>query len=117
MVREIFAGQRLDDQAFDTGYVGPRLQPREALEASRRPPKEAPAWLVERGIGAGRLPARVHTGDCWDTGHRCAPVALYARTGFWHRSWGAVAERYPMFDCEESGSRETAYALLPNSQS
>ncbi|MFD3700940.1 DUF6233 domain-containing protein [Streptomyces sp. NPDC058646] len=48
---------------------------REALEASRRPPKEPPAWLVERGIGSGRLPARVHTGDCWDTGHRCAPAA------------------------------------------
>ncbi|MEU4359913.1 DUF6233 domain-containing protein [Streptomyces virginiae] len=41
---------------------------REALAASRRPPKEPPAWLIERGIGSGRLPARVHTGDCWDTG-------------------------------------------------
>ncbi|MFD6888099.1 DUF6233 domain-containing protein [Streptomyces sp. NPDC059957] len=27
------------------------------------------------GIGTGRLPARVHTGGCWDTGHRCAPAA------------------------------------------
>ncbi|WP_445270422.1 DUF6233 domain-containing protein [Streptomyces sp. DSM 41634] len=47
---------------------------REALAASRRPPKEPPAWLVERGIGSGRPPARVHTGDCWDTGNRCAPA-------------------------------------------
>ncbi|WP_412079449.1 DUF6233 domain-containing protein (plasmid) [Streptomyces xanthophaeus] len=47
---------------------------REALAASRRPPKEPPAWLIERGIGGGRLPSRVHTGDCWDTGNRCAPA-------------------------------------------
>ncbi|MFD4135306.1 DUF6233 domain-containing protein [Streptomyces goshikiensis] len=26
-------------------------------------------------MGAGRLPVRVHTGDCWDTGKRCAPAA------------------------------------------
>ncbi|WP_327267190.1 DUF6233 domain-containing protein (plasmid) [Streptomyces sp. NBC_01232] len=48
---------------------------REALASSRRPPPELPAWLVERGIGGGRLPARVHTGGCWDTGNRCAPAA------------------------------------------
>ncbi|MEV8533148.1 DUF6233 domain-containing protein [Streptomyces sp. NPDC051211] len=47
---------------------------REALAASRWLPKEPPAWRVERGIGGGRLPARVQTGDCWDTGHRCAPA-------------------------------------------
>lgn len=47
---------------------------REALATSRRPPKEPPAWLVERGIGSGRPPVRVHTGDCWDTGNRCAPA-------------------------------------------
>ncbi|EDX20260.1 DUF6233 domain-containing protein [Streptomyces sp. Mg1] len=47
---------------------------REALAASRRPPKEPPAWLIERGIGGGRLPACVHTGDCWDTGNRCTPA-------------------------------------------
>ncbi len=23
-------------------------------------------------------------------------VALFTRTGFWHRSWGVVAERYPV---------------------
>ncbi|MEV6683620.1 DUF6233 domain-containing protein [Streptomyces erythrochromogenes] len=28
-----------------------------------------------RSIGAGRLPARLHTGDCWDTGKRCVPAA------------------------------------------
>ncbi|MFC9293926.1 hypothetical protein ACFTWH_09200 [Streptomyces sp. NPDC057011] len=32
-------------------------QEREALAASRRPPKEPPAWLIERGIGNGRLPS------------------------------------------------------------
>lgn len=47
---------------------------REVLAASRRPPREPPAWLVERGIGRGRPPARVHRGTCWDTGHRCAPA-------------------------------------------
>ncbi|MFC6518177.1 DUF6233 domain-containing protein [Streptomyces goshikiensis] len=39
--------------------------------SSRRP---SPAWLVERGISVGRLPARVHAGDCWDTRSRCAPA-------------------------------------------
>ncbi|MFB7468566.1 DUF6233 domain-containing protein [Streptomyces sp. NPDC056224] len=29
---------------------------------------------MKRGIGGGRRPARVHTGDCWDTGNRCAPA-------------------------------------------
>ncbi|MFJ9344800.1 DUF6233 domain-containing protein [Streptomyces sp. NPDC101733] len=47
---------------------------RDALAARRRPPPEPPAWLVERGIGAGRPPVRVHTGDCWDTRSRCAPA-------------------------------------------
>ncbi|MEV7616216.1 DUF6233 domain-containing protein [Streptomyces sp. NPDC089799] len=36
---------------------------------------EPPAWLVERGIGAGQLPVRVHTGHCRDTGGRCIPAA------------------------------------------
>ncbi|MEU9087949.1 DUF6233 domain-containing protein [Streptomyces sp. NPDC048357] len=46
----------------------------ETLAPSRRAPKEPPAWLVERGIGNGRPPARVHTGDCRDTGNRCVPA-------------------------------------------
>ncbi|MET7534611.1 DUF6233 domain-containing protein [Streptomyces goshikiensis] len=33
-----------------------------------------PAWLVEHGIGVGRLPVRVHAGDCWDTRSRCTPA-------------------------------------------
>ncbi|MFF4448713.1 DUF6233 domain-containing protein [Streptomyces sp. NPDC001502] len=45
-----------------------------ALAASRRPRPDSPAWLVERGIGVGRLPVRVHAGQCWDTGKRCAPI-------------------------------------------
>ncbi|MET9960070.1 DUF6233 domain-containing protein [Streptomyces sp. NPDC006326] len=28
-----------------------------------------------RGTGSGRLPVRVHTGGCWDTGKRCAPAS------------------------------------------
>lgn len=35
---------------------------REALAARCRPPAEPPARLIERGIGAGRLPVRVHAG-------------------------------------------------------
>ncbi|MEU9234486.1 DUF6233 domain-containing protein [Streptomyces subrutilus] len=46
----------------------------EALAAQRRPPPEPPAWLVERGIGVGRPPARVHAGGCWDATKRCAPA-------------------------------------------
>ncbi|KOY50112.1 hypothetical protein ADK59_38795 [Streptomyces sp. XY332] len=33
---------------------------REALAARRRAAPEPPAWLIEHGIGAGRLPVRVH---------------------------------------------------------
>ncbi|MDA5279917.1 DUF6233 domain-containing protein [Streptomyces sp. Isolate_45] len=47
---------------------------RAALAARRRPPPDPPAWLIERGIGVGRLPARIHKGDCWDTRSRCAPA-------------------------------------------
>ncbi|MFF4104346.1 DUF6233 domain-containing protein [Streptomyces sp. NPDC001903] len=47
---------------------------REALAARRRPPAEPPAWLIERGIGAGRLPVRVQVGGCWDSRKRCAPI-------------------------------------------
>ncbi|MGW1769394.1 DUF6233 domain-containing protein [Streptomyces sp. NPDC002073] len=48
-----------------------------ASAAARKPaaPQERPTWLVEHGIGAGRLPARLHTGDCWGTGKRCAPAS------------------------------------------
>ncbi|WP_328777840.1 hypothetical protein OHU17_37975 (plasmid) [Streptomyces goshikiensis] len=36
---------------------------RETTTARQRPAPEPPAWLVERGIGVGRLPVRVHAGD------------------------------------------------------
>ncbi|MET9959640.1 DUF6233 domain-containing protein [Streptomyces sp. NPDC006326] len=45
----------------------------EEREAATTPP-QPPEWVVERGIGVSRLPARVHTGDCWDTGNRCTPA-------------------------------------------
>ncbi len=46
----------------------------EALAGQRRPPLEPPASLVERGIGTGRPAVRLHAGNCWDTGKRCAPA-------------------------------------------
>ncbi|WP_405715670.1 DUF6233 domain-containing protein [Streptomyces xanthophaeus] len=46
----------------------------EAAAARRRPPLAPPAWLVERKIGTGRPPVRVHAGGCWDTGKRLAPA-------------------------------------------
>ncbi|MFF8271837.1 DUF6233 domain-containing protein [Streptomyces sp. NPDC016562] len=45
----------------------------DAATTRQQPAPDPPAWLVERGIGAGRLPVRLHTGDCWDTGNRCIP--------------------------------------------
>ncbi|MEU6759842.1 DUF6233 domain-containing protein [Streptomyces sp. NPDC046685] len=47
---------------------------RRGAPGRQQPAPEPPAWLVERGIGAGRLPVRLHTGDCWDTGNRCVPA-------------------------------------------
>ncbi|WP_327135885.1 hypothetical protein OG311_37930 (plasmid) [Streptomyces sp. NBC_01343] len=37
---------------------------REAAAVRRRPPSPPAQWLIERGIGVGRLPVRVHVGDC-----------------------------------------------------
>ncbi|MFI6148637.1 DUF6233 domain-containing protein [Streptomyces sp. NPDC051109] len=48
----------------------------EARAARGRPPPEPPAWLIERGIGAGRLPVRVHSGTCWDTRKRCRATTM-----------------------------------------
>ncbi|WP_406187387.1 DUF6233 domain-containing protein [Streptomyces sp. NBC_01006] len=48
---------------------------RETLAARRRPPAEPPAWLIERGIGVGRLPVRVHAGGCWDARKRCTGMS------------------------------------------
>ncbi|MFI6007180.1 DUF6233 domain-containing protein [Streptomyces sp. NPDC051366] len=30
---------------------------------------------MEHGIGAARLPVRVHAGDCWDARKRCSPLS------------------------------------------
>ncbi|MFD9341987.1 DUF6233 domain-containing protein [Streptomyces sp. NPDC060049] len=46
-----------------------------AARSPRRPPRKPPAWLIEHGIGASRLPVRVHAGDCWDTTNRCSPLS------------------------------------------
>ncbi|MFE2552324.1 DUF6233 domain-containing protein [Streptomyces sp. NPDC059355] len=61
---------------------------REALGSQRRPPAEPPARLIQRGIGAGRLPVSIHAGDCWDSRKRCTPIS----TGQARR---ALAERIP----------------------
>ncbi|MEU8503074.1 DUF6233 domain-containing protein [Streptomyces lavendulae] len=45
-----------------------------ATRSERRPAPPPPEWLIEHGIGTGRLPARVHTGQCWDTRSRCKPA-------------------------------------------
>lgn len=47
-----------------------------AAEAVRRPAPPPAEWLIERGIGVGRLPVRVHAGDCWDTRKRCTAMTL-----------------------------------------
>ncbi|WP_327135907.1 DUF6233 domain-containing protein (plasmid) [Streptomyces sp. NBC_01343] len=47
---------------------------REAATTRQQPAPEPPAWLVERGIGVGRRPVRVHAGGCWDTSKRCTPA-------------------------------------------
>ncbi|MFE2856159.1 DUF6233 domain-containing protein [Streptomyces lavendulae] len=45
----------------------------QVLETARRPAPPPPEWLIEHGIGTGWLPARVHTGQCWDTRTHCKP--------------------------------------------
>lgn len=47
----------------------------EAAVALRRAIPDPPAWVIERGIGAGRPPVSIHAGDCWDQGKRCRPVS------------------------------------------
>lgn len=43
-------------------------------------------------------------------------LALFTGCGFWHRSWGAVAEGYLDVRLRGTGSCETAYALTSDSQ-
>jgi hypothetical protein len=51
------------------------LQQRRAEEErGRRARPRPPEWVVELGIGTGRPPLRVHTGDCHMTGSRCRPI-------------------------------------------
>ncbi|MER5996751.1 hypothetical protein [Streptomyces viridosporus] len=45
-----------------------------------------------------------------------AILALSSSSGFWHRSWGAVAERYLHVRLRGTGSYETAYALASDSR-
>ncbi|MCX4633386.1 DUF6233 domain-containing protein [Streptomyces sp. NBC_01443] len=32
--------------------------------------------MIERSIGAGRLPVRVHAWDCWDARKRCTAMTV-----------------------------------------
>ncbi|MFB6811463.1 DUF6233 domain-containing protein [Streptomyces sp. NPDC056387] len=32
--------------------------------------------MIERGIGVGRLPVRVHAGGCWDARKRCTGMSM-----------------------------------------
>lgn len=41
---------------------------------------------------------------------------MFTSFGFWHRSWGAVAERHLHVRLRGTGSYETAYALSPDSR-
>jgi hypothetical protein len=50
------------------------VEAQEAAAAARREPVPQPDWLIEQGIGAGRRPVRVHTGECWDASKRCHPA-------------------------------------------
>ncbi|MEU6807819.1 DUF6233 domain-containing protein [Streptomyces sp. NPDC046831] len=44
-------------------------------ERGRRLRPRPPEWLVELGIGSGRRPLQVHTGDCHLAGERRRPVS------------------------------------------
>ncbi|GGX93940.1 DUF6233 domain-containing protein [Streptomyces fructofermentans] len=56
--------QRIDDKIA-------AIQAREAeQERGRRRRPEPPQWIVELGIGSGRPPSEVHTGDCHIAGRR-----------------------------------------------
>ncbi|MDX6764131.1 DUF6233 domain-containing protein [Streptomyces sp. F8] len=46
-----------------------------AAAARSRPRPDAPAWVIEQGIGDGRPPVSVHAGDCWDRGRRWRPLS------------------------------------------
>ncbi|MDR6976023.1 hypothetical protein J2X68_002711 [Streptomyces sp. 3330] len=51
------------------------VQQRQAeVERGLRRRPERPEWTVELGIGAGRPPVQVHSGDCHMTGERRRPV-------------------------------------------
>ncbi|MEU1042386.1 DUF6233 domain-containing protein [Streptomyces sp. NPDC005551] len=43
-------------------------------EQGRRNRPPAPDWIVELGIGDGRLPVELHAGDCYAAGKRRRPV-------------------------------------------
>ncbi|KPI34146.1 hypothetical protein OV450_6057 [Actinobacteria bacterium OV450] len=47
-----------------------------AAAAVRRPAPPPPDGLIERGIGVGQLPVRVHAGGCWDTRKRCTAMTM-----------------------------------------
>ncbi|MET7596987.1 MULTISPECIES: DUF6233 domain-containing protein [unclassified Streptomyces] len=44
-------------------------------EQGRSSRPDAPDWIVELGIGEGRLPVELHAGDCYAAGKRRRPVS------------------------------------------
>ncbi|MEU6895541.1 DUF6233 domain-containing protein [Streptomyces sp. NPDC046557] len=55
-------------------WAAPAEAGRRGFAARRRPPREPPKWLIERGIDGARLPARLHPRTCWDARTRCSPM-------------------------------------------
>ncbi|MFF7647014.1 DUF6233 domain-containing protein [Streptomyces canus] len=60
-------------QRIDTKIAAVRQREAEQEHGRRhRPP--VPDWIVELGIGTGRPPTQLHTGDCYAAGKRRRPV-------------------------------------------
>lgn len=66
---------QLQDLQRTRGWIATEEQ-HVAAEAVRRPAPPPPEWLIERGIGVGRLPVRVHAGGCWDARKRCTAMTM-----------------------------------------
>ncbi|MFF0001633.1 DUF6233 domain-containing protein [Streptomyces avermitilis] len=60
-------------ERIDRKIAALRMREAERQQGERARPT-APEWIVELGIGDGRPPAELHTGDCYATGKRRRPV-------------------------------------------
>ncbi|WP_327280787.1 MULTISPECIES: DUF6233 domain-containing protein [unclassified Streptomyces] len=66
---------QLQDLQRTRDWIAAEEQHAAAL-AVRRPAPPTPDWLIERGIGVGRLPVRIHAGGCWDARKRCTDMRM-----------------------------------------